>query len=123
MEDLRFLYALLKERPRKANISHTKIPTWEEHVAFVRSEPYREWFVIWCGPHRVGSIYLTKAREVGVFIMRRYQRRGFAAHAVKWIVRRYRGQKLLANVAPGNKPSMRLFKALGWRHIQNTYEH
>ena len=37
--DYRFLYELLTQRRQAANISHKKMPTYEEHVKFVRSRP------------------------------------------------------------------------------------
>ena len=47
--DYRFLYNLLKERDPRANISHKKMPTYNEHVMFVSSRPYSKWYVILYG--------------------------------------------------------------------------
>ena len=44
--DYRFLYNLLKERDSKANISHKTMPTYTEHLRFIKSRPYRKWYVV-----------------------------------------------------------------------------
>ena len=44
--DHQFLYDLLLERDPKANISHKKMPTFTEHLKFVKSKPYSKWYVI-----------------------------------------------------------------------------
>ena len=38
--DVEFLFDLLKERDTRANISHKKMPTYDEHVNFVKSGPF-----------------------------------------------------------------------------------
>lgn len=119
--DDRFLYALLKERTKAQSISHRKMPTFKEHQAFMQSDPYHRWFIILSGCTRVGSIYLSKRREVGIHIARKYRGRGFGPIAVQTLIQAYPG-KMLANIAPKNTPSERMFKRLGFKKIQHTYE-
>ncbi len=38
--DHKFLYELLENRDSRANISHKKMPTYRQHVKFVKSKPY-----------------------------------------------------------------------------------
>ena len=66
--DYRFLYNLLKERDPRANISHKKMPTYNEHVMFVSSRPYSKWYVILYGANKAGSVYITSQNEIGIFI-------------------------------------------------------
>lgn len=121
--DLLLLWRCLAERPKAANISHDgKLPKWEDHVEYVRSKPYREWKVIkllvdgqWMS---CGSAYISKNNEIGIFILKQYQRRGIALSVVKRIST---GKEVFANIAPHNYPSQKLFKKLGFVHIQNTY--
>ena len=40
------LFTLLKQRKTSNNISHSKIPSYEEHKKFIFSNPYRYWFII-----------------------------------------------------------------------------
>jgi RimJ/RimL family protein N-acetyltransferase len=121
--DYRFLYRLLKERPAYANISHRSLPTYPEHVRFVSGRPYEEWFVLWIGARRVGSLYLTRAGEIGVFVGQAFQGKGIGSGALEWMIDRHRGRRLLANINPANVRSIELFEHLGFRHIQNTYEY
>ena len=64
--DFRFLYNLLKERNPNANISHKQVPTYSEHVKFIKSKPYTKWNVIEYGKQKIGSIYLSKNLKYGV---------------------------------------------------------
>ena len=63
-----FLYELLKHRDRRANISHKKMPSFTQHVKFVLSKPYARWYVIIRNKENIGSIYLTRSDEIGIFI-------------------------------------------------------
>ena len=54
--DYRFLYNLLMERDARANISHKKMPTYNQHVAFVSAKPYSKWYVILYDTNEAGSI-------------------------------------------------------------------
>jgi hypothetical protein len=65
--DYEFLYDLLLQRNPDANISHKKMPTYEEHVNFVKSSPYSKWYIIEVDGKRAGTIYLTKQNEIGIF--------------------------------------------------------
>jgi len=71
--DHRFLYQHLKERNPSANISHKKMPTYAEHVRFVMSRPYSKWYIIIHKNKKVGTIYLTKQNEIGIFIKNKMQ--------------------------------------------------
>ena len=116
------LYELLAERTPDMNISHRAMPDWEDHVAFVASKPYAAWYVIDVPDvGRVGSVYLTKQREVGLFIFARHRGKGYGKQALAMLRERHPG-RLLANIAPGNAPSHRFFVANGGRLIQQTYE-
>ena len=71
--DVEFLFNLLKERDPRANISHNKMPTYDEHVNFVKSKPYSKWYIIFKSEQKVGSIYLTKNNEIGIFLSKKFQ--------------------------------------------------
>ena len=57
--DGEFLFELLKERDPRANISHKKMPSYDEHIKFIKSKPYTRWYIILKSKERVGSIYLS----------------------------------------------------------------
>lgn len=114
------LYRLLSERPAEANISHKAMPSAEQHKSFVYSKPYIAWYIIE-DKEPVGSIYLSKQREVGIFIFGKHQQKGYGREAIA-VLRRLHPGRMIANVAPGNHRSIIFFKRMGARHVQNTYE-
>lgn len=129
VSDYEFLYELLEEREETTNISHRKMPSWEEHIEFVNSNPYRVWHIIICGNNKAGSFYITNDNEIGIFIKKAYQKQGIA----KKVLKEYIGEwahlemnnplevNVLANINPQNEASIKLFEGLGFKHIQNTY--
>ncbi len=127
------LYELLKQRTPEQSISHRKMPTMDEHAAFVRSQPYLAWYLIedngavlsvtegYEAHVYVGSVYLTKQREIGIFIFKAHHGKGYAKQAIAMLREKWPG-RILANVNPANEPSKRLFERMGGRVIQQTYE-
>jgi RimJ/RimL family protein N-acetyltransferase len=125
---LQLLYDLLEERRPSESISHKQLPSLKEHVAFVDSHPYREWWLI-CVPDLpvattvpVGAIYLSKQNEIGVGILTRHRRRGYGQAAIRAMVERHPGERLVANINPENHRSIAVFKKLGFRLLQLTFE-
>jgi RimJ/RimL family protein N-acetyltransferase len=119
------LYALLKERDKKINISHRALPTFKEHRAFIRKKPYKCWFLVYLPEFKeyAGSIYLSSINEIGVFVFKKFRGRGIGQKAIEALMTRYKGEpRFLANINPANARSIALFRRLGFRHIQNTYE-
>jgi RimJ/RimL family protein N-acetyltransferase len=115
------LYNLLEERAPEVNISHKAMPSWDEHVQFVESKPYQAWYFIEDGP-TVGACYLSKQDEIGVFIFKEHQGKNYATWAIETLMMGHGKRRYLANISPQNGTSMKLFRNLGFRHVQNTYE-
>ena len=120
--DFRFLFNLLKQRDRRTNISHKKMPTYYEHVKFVKSKPYSKWYIIQKSKIKIGSIYLSKNNEIGIFMNERFQREGIATKALELIINKNPRSKYLANVNPKNLRSAKFFKKNKFKLIQHTYE-
>jgi RimJ/RimL family protein N-acetyltransferase len=131
---VQFLYQLLGERRPEVNISHKAMPTFAEHEAFVQSSPYAGWWLIAAKEsgqvppaadchwgRRVGACYLTKQNEIGIQVAFAHQSQGYARTALNTLIEMHRGRRLLANIAPGNEASQRLFAGFGFKHIQNTF--
>src|SRR3972149_4350668 len=125
------LYDLLKERTPEQSISHKELPSFTDHVKFVNSRPYQAWYLIQAnspiatGIHEnemayVGACYLTKQREIGVFIFNNFRGYRYGKQAVQLLMEKHPG-KFLANVNPKNEPSIKLWSSLDFKHIQNTY--
>lgn len=121
-DDCPFLYKLLRERDRRANISHKKMPTYTEHVRFVTSKPYSKWYIIKFNDENAGSIYLTKNNEIGIFIKKDVQGRGIGNDAMKLLINSNPRKRYLANVSPKNLKSSNFFEKNGFKLIQHTYE-
>lgn len=121
VEDVGFLYDLLREREPEAAISHKTMPTVRAHTDFVNRQPYLAWYIVEAEGAPVGAIYITDRREVGIQIQQASRRKGYARQAILALRGLHPG-KLLANVAPGNDRSHALFRSMGGRVIQMTYE-
>lgn len=125
-----YLYWLLRERPPEANISHGEMPEYSAHKLYVQNHPYRAWYLIQGQCEYVGAIYLTKANEIGIAVFPEYQEHGYASEAIRAVMARYKpkhkagktGHGFLANINPKNKRSIRMFKRLGFKLLQHTYE-
>jgi len=118
----KILWQILSEREDHQNISHKELPTWDDHCEFVRSVPYLLWdLIITEDDQVVGSIYLTKQREIGISILSEYRSRGYAEESIKLLQSVCPGE-FYANINPNNKSSIKLFEKLGFKHIQNTYK-
>lgn len=120
-EGVTVLYELLKERTKEQSISHKQMPTWDEHVEFVESNPYEAWDLILVNGEYVGSIYLTKNREIGLFVFKKHQGKGYGSQALDMMRRMHPGP-VLANVNPNNEPSRRFWEKAGAKLLQVTYE-
>ncbi len=116
------LYRLLEERTPEINISHRRLPSWEDHLAFIASRPYDAWYLIEAHNQLIGAIYLSKMSEIGVFILRDHRGHGHGKRAIELLMQRHPRDRFLANINPANRPSIEFFQALGFQHIQNTYE-
>jgi len=116
-----YLYKLLGERPSYANISHGKLPAFKDHAKFVRSKPYLAWYLVMEQDMPVGAVYLTKQREVGLFIGKDFRGQGIGRSTMMMLKVKYPG-KLLANIAPSNHLSKHFFEnVLGFKKVQETY--
>lgn len=116
------LHLLLAEREPHQSISHRRMPTWGEHVAFVESRPYTAWYVAEVDGAPVGAVYLTRNDEIGVSIFAEHRGRGLGRQAVEALRARHPRPRYLANINPANHQSIAFFERMGFRHIQNTYE-
>lgn len=124
------LYQLLSERPKSAWISHKALPTREEHEVFVADHPFFRWYLIDnCGVY-VGSIEVTDRNEIGVAILDRYKRKGFAYQALNLFMKTHlplpaipavRNSRWLVNIAAENEVGKDFFSRMGFEPLQETW--
>lgn len=133
---LEFLYELMKERDPEINISHSALPTFEQHRQFVTRRPYRFWYLIeqeeasgkaaW-----VGYVSATARNEIGIVLRQEHRGRGYGPLAIRELMRLHqplpaeaseRARRWLANISPGNEHSKYVFRdKLGFKKIQETF--
>jgi RimJ/RimL family protein N-acetyltransferase len=77
----------------------------------------------------VGAVFISHpARpsvvgdELSVDIMPEFRGRGYAEEALRLMIGRHAPRRFVANVAPENYASMALFKKLGFKLCQVTFE-
>ena len=98
------------------------MPSFAQHEKFVLSKPYSKWYVIEDSEKDVGSIYLTKDNEIGIFVKKDIQGKGIGFNSLKLLIEKNPRSRYLANVNPKNKKSIQFFKNNGFSLIQYTYE-
>ena len=121
IDDAKFLFDLLKQREGIVNISHKSLPTWEEHVEFIKNNTYQSWDIIWVDNVRIGNIYLTDRDEIGIFLDKKSQSNGYGSIAINEFMKKNGKKRYLANINPTNYKSIQFFGKNGFTHIQNTY--
>lgn len=127
MAHVQLLFKLLQERQPWQAISHKKMPSFGEHMTFVKSKPYAGWYLIVHNAtdriqddEAVGSTYITHNNEVGIFIFKEYQGKGYAKEALDLLMSGY-DPPFYANINPTNHKSREFFTKLGFKFIQTTY--
>tara|TARA_Y100000815_G_scaffold189112_1_gene172640 strand:- start:367 stop:786 length:420 start_codon:yes stop_codon:yes gene_type:complete len=120
--DALFLYDLLKERESTVNISHKKMPTYAQHIKFIESKPYSKWYVIKFNNKKIGSVYLSKQNEVGIFIKKNMHSQKLGTSVLNILMKKNHRKRYLANINPKNKKSIGFFKKNGFELLQYTFE-
>jgi RimJ/RimL family protein N-acetyltransferase len=123
-DDLKICWDLMSEvEPRQA-ISHKGMPTWDDHVEFVRWKAprrYEAWYFIDVGAGPIGWIYLTRHDEIGIRLAKSAQGKGYGPEAVALLMEMHGSRRYLANINPSNEASRKMFGALGFELVQWTY--
>ena len=61
---IRILYELLENRVH--SISHLAIPNYDVHSSFVKSHPYRKWYLVNFEQECLGSFYIKNDNSIGL---------------------------------------------------------
>lgn len=120
--DYRFLYELLTERSTNENISHKSIPNFKQHVKFVESKPYTNWYVIYQNGQKCGSIYLSRQNEIGIWLKKEFDSRQAKKDAIKLIINKNPRSRYLININPKNTKMKNFLQKNKFKLIQHTYE-
>jgi hypothetical protein len=116
-KDYKFLYDLLRQRPKNECISHKAMPTYEQHEDFCNNHPYKEWYVICVSKEPIGSVYISHLDEIGIHILKDYRE-----YALGSILDSFRQKIKFVNISSENKKFGKILKNKGFKLIQYTYE-
>ena len=120
--DIEFLFDLLKKRVPIANISHKKMPSYSQHIKFIKSKPYSKWYIILKENEKIGSIYLSKNNEIGLSILESKRTKNIQNLALNELIKKNPRKRFLANINPKNKNLISFFKKNDFKLIQYTFE-
>ena len=120
--DVPFLYELLKNKDPNSNISHKKMPTYDEHVKFVLSKPYTNWYIIECDKKNAGAIYLSKQDEIGISVNNDYEYDQIVKPALKLLMKLNQRKRYLANTSPKDVRSQEFLLKNGFTGLEYVYE-
>ena len=120
--DALFLYELLKNKDPNANISHKKMPSYDEHVEFVMSKPYTNWYIIEYDKKNVGAIYLSKQDEIGISISNDYEYDQIVKPALKLLMKLNQRKRYLANTSPKDVRSQEFLLKNGFTGLEYVFE-
>lgn len=98
------------------------MPTFKKHLKFVISKPYDKWYIIMENGEKVGSIYLSKNNEIGIFLKKGKRKHGIGKKALELIIEKNSKKRYLANINPKNHRSIKFFIKNNFKLIQYTYE-
>lgn len=118
-KNARFLYRLLAQRDETINISHKRMPLFKNHCRFIKSRPYREWYIIVVDDVMAGSVYISKQSEIGLFIYKALKGQGIGKKALQMILSLHIERPLYANINPSNHRSIQFFARHGFTYVCN----
>ena len=120
--DALFLYELLKTKDPIANISHKKMPSYDEHVNFILSNPYTIWYIIEYEGKKIGSVYLSKHDEIGISLVDNSLYDKIGKSIIKLLIKNNPRKHYLAKVSPRNKKLQNFFVNNDFTGLEYTYE-
>ena len=80
------------------------------------------WYIIIFETSQIGSIYLSKQDEIGIFILQNFHDIGLGQLALDELININPCERYLANVNPKNSKSIKFFEKNNFKLIQHTYE-
>ena len=120
----KFLYNLLAERKSYENISHKKLPSYTNHVKFIKSKPYSKWLLIEYGDKIIGSVYLSKNNEIAIWIKKSIKdyKMEIQRKVLEEVITKFTRKKYFVNLNPRNKKMINFYKKNGFKLIYFTFE-
>ena len=113
---------------RKHNISHERKVNYEDHIAFVKTNPYQDWFLIKNNDYILGSFYITSDNYIGVSLID--EEKSIYKKIISKILREYkpnpqiesvRRKSFCINSNPNNLVLQDALNEIGFIKIQVTF--
>lgn len=120
------LYELLLDR--KNSISHTDIPSLNEHNKFVLSHPYLVWYLICKNEKLVGSLYVHSDNSIGLNVNQ--PTKESVSEIISFIkanhkplpsIKSVRRGEFFMNVSSNNGDLIKCLQELGKEEIQHSF--
>ena len=114
----------MSERKQFENISHKKLPSYNNHVKFIKSKPYAKWLLIECREKILGSVYLSKNNEIAIWIKKDIKdyKMKIRKKILEEITTKFTRKKYLTNINPRNKKIINFYKKNGFKLIHSTFK-
>jgi len=119
-DNAEFLYEMLKERDSTVNVTHQKLPLFNEHLEFIKSKPYDAWYIIEIESKQVGHIYIDNENRIGWFIKIEFKGFGFVIPAFEELKILHKRKIYFGKVNPNNFEAQNLLTKLKFV-LKNTY--
>ena len=123
---IEILFDLLNKR--KHSVSHVDMPSWSEHDEFVKTNPYRAWYLIKDNENYIGTVYLTNENHISISFP--YSNYSGVDEVLSWVIQNHKPLKGIKSVRPDcyqiNIPAsdvgfMALLDNMGYDQAQVTY--
>lgn len=125
-EDVQTLYELLRDRI--TNISHTTMPSFEDHQKFVRGHPYRFWYIVKQNSVPLGSVYFQFDNSIGINMSRQSStviegtlKKALRTHHPLQGKESVRSKFFFVNTCRQNRQLEAALRSLGWDILQISY--
>ena len=137
LNDVTYLYELLKERDASITITQKNLPSLKEHKNFVENQlrsingnrkniekagldPYDGWYIITSDATDLGSIWIEEDGNIGLQVQKKFQKIGMGVIAFKKIQKMHKKENYKTTVSPNNNESIKFCEELGFTLKEKT---
>jgi hypothetical protein len=111
------LYSLFEPAKPERGIRADRLPKREHYEAWVRSRPYKHWFIVTedqDGTEEfIGQVYLTKSNHIGLGLLNRERHKRLGGWMVQWLIEHHRKGPFFALIDPNDEVMNKAFIDLG----------
>ena len=137
LNDVTYLYELLKERDASITITQKNLPSLKEHRNFVENQlrsingnikniektgldPYDGWYIMTSDATDLGSIWIEKDGNIGLQVQKKFQKFGLGVMAFKKIQKMHQKEIYKSTISPNNNESIKFIGELGFTLKEKT---